>query len=156
MLLTSRDEREHLAQAATWNAPMRLIWLTILIPMGLTQGASAQSAGPFEKVAVAGKVQRLGYINSINADCSPAAIPSVSILQPPRQGRVTFRRGLDYSSYPANNVRSRCNTRKINSMVTFYEPSINAYGDDLFAVEYVDLYGTPRRFQYHVSIRPRS
>ncbi len=134
---------------------MRFCWLTVLMLVGLTPIAKAQSTGLIEKVAFAGQVQRVGYINSINPDCSPTALPSASLLQAPRYGRITFKRGLNYSNYPQNNIRSRCNARPTNSLMTYYQPFVDAYVDDFFTIEYVDQNGNPRRFQYHVSIRPK-
>lgn len=134
---------------------MRIDFLTLFVGsfVAFSYTAEAQPLRTVEKVVESGKIQQIERLVGLDADCHPIAKPTISLLQEPSQGRVTVENISVYPSFPPQNPRYRCNTKKVIGQGIFYKSRPSSSGEDAFIVEFVDLLGTPHRLRYHVTIR---
>src|SRR5262245_16455557 len=82
-----------------------------------TATAQAQYAN---RIAASGKQIKLSFFAAVNPDCSAMGDPTVRITQDAEHGRVTTPSGRDFPSFSEPNVRTVCNTRRVQGRIVSY------------------------------------
>jgi hypothetical protein len=106
-----------------------------------------------QKTALSGKRQVLQFYDALNADCGVAGVPSVKIIQPPRDGVATVELAADYPSFPSDNPRYVCNRAKAPGAQVVYRSSPQYLGADRVVVEIVYPSGTVRNDAFDVFVK---
>ena len=89
----------------------------------LAQAAPSVNYTSFE--ATSAKPVQIGYYGSAHKDCTPAPLPTIRVVEPPKSGTLTIRRGV----LTTNNVAG-CPGLRIPAQVAFYRARAGATGTD--------------------------
>ncbi|MGO8797796.1 MAG: hypothetical protein ACLQJL_01775 [Roseiarcus sp.] len=89
----------------------------------LAQGAPSVNYTSFD--ATSAKPVQIGYYGSAHKDCTPAPLPNIRVVEPPKSGTLTFRRGVLTTSNVAG-----CPGLRIPAQVAFYRARAGATGTD--------------------------
>src|SRR5262252_78278 len=93
-------------------------------PPAQNPSATPNPSQPVEltRVVAAGQNLRLEFLYWIQPDCSSAGITNVRIVEAPQHGTLMVEQGQGFSSFPRDNQRYDCNTRKSDGTLVFYQP----------------------------------
>jgi hypothetical protein len=100
-----------------------------------------------------GGTQALDLFGALNPDCSVEGYPSLHILQPPSNGRLTIERGEAHTSFPGDDIRAKCNTLSTPTVVLSYTPKPGYTGSDAATVEVLFPMGSVRTLEYRITVR---
>jgi hypothetical protein len=102
--------------------------------------------------AVSGNKQKIDSAGSLNPDCTSQGIPTIRIVRPPVNGRLTVEQGEDYLNFSKDNPRSQCSTRKSPVMMVYYVSNPGYVGPDVATIEIIYTGGTLRTVQYNINV----
>ena len=103
---------------------------------------------------LSGKPIRAYYhTDTINPDCTTNSQTTMRVSQPPQHGTVQIVRSRVFSNFPAHNVRSACNNRRVTGLVAYYNPQRGYVGTDFFSLEYFTATGGTGSRNYTVIVR---
>jgi hypothetical protein len=105
------------------------------------------------RIAVRDQKLRVATLYDLNPDCSPIGIPAVRILEPSKNGAVTFEKGTGFPTYPANNPRVKCNDNSVDSEIIFYMPQAGYMGTDSVTVEILYPAGNSVTRRYTIEVK---
>jgi hypothetical protein len=103
--------------------------------------------------AVSGQPLKLNFSNITNPDCSSAGQAVVRLTQAPQHGRVTISRASDFPAFPASNIRSVCNKRRVAGTRTVYVSQRGFVGTDSAAIEIIFSNGASSRRFYTIYVK---
>lgn len=107
-----------------------------------------------EKLSViSGRTIHVDFYNEINADCSSMGAPVMRVTQAPLHGRVTSAVGLGFPSFPKDNQRHHCNTRRVQGTHIYYVSNPGFTGQDRFALDVIWHDGVLWKHDAEVQIR---
>ena len=106
-----------------------------------------------ERVVGSGKTLKISYFMSALPTCETIGTPNVSLISEPQNGRVFTKDGREYSGFPLNDPRSRCNTLKLPATDLFYTSTHGFRGEDTFEVLSVNPMGVPHRARFHIVLQ---
>jgi len=131
---------------------MRLFGPIILLTLGLTGGAFAQDATPGTQSpgkepstverdikGQAGRDVRILVLTNIKADCTSGPLPTVRLVTPPVNGKITVRR----VKLNATNMK-QCLSLEVPALVAFYRAPGDFEGADSAVLEIRPAEGTPQ------------
>jgi hypothetical protein len=95
----------------------------ILSTVALAQPAPTSNYTSFE--ATSAKPVQLGYYASAQKNCTPAPIPTIRVIEAPKSGTLTVRRGELKTDQIAG-----CPGLKMPAQVVFYQARAGATGSD--------------------------
>ena len=116
------------------------------------------SANPIvtEKTVLAGNDWLAYWFYDLNADCTPAALPTVKITQAATHGEVAIRSdGQLYPKYPSTNDRHECNKQKSPAVAVIYTADRTYVGMDRFSVKATFAEGIVMERQFLITVSPR-
>jgi hypothetical protein len=119
-------------------------------------GAKPQSSAQIIEVArtaVQDQRLRVATLFDLNPDCSVIGIPTVRILESSKNGNVTVEKGTGFPNYPANNLRSKCNSNAVDGEVIFYMPGPGYVGADAVTVEIIYPDGAASKRRYAIEVK---
>lgn len=122
-----------------------LIFLAFLLS---TDAAMAQT-----KTVVAGKPFKLYSAYSTNPDCSSEGDVVIRIAAPPSNGSVAIGRSGVFPNFPASNVRSACNRRRVPGTIATYTARRGYTGPDSVSLEIIYPSGQTRQASYDIMVR---
>jgi hypothetical protein len=99
--------------------------------------------------ATPGTQIRLGYYGSAHKNCMPAQIPQIHVLEPPKSGLLTIRRGDLTTEQIAT-----CPHMKIPAMAVFYRVRDAAIGRDHVIYRVDSENGETSVYDVTISIQP--
>ena len=103
---------------------------------------------------LSGKAIRVYYhTDTINPDCTTNSQTIMRVSQPPQHGTVQIVRSRVFHNFPANNVRSACNNRRVTGLVAYYNPQRGYVGTDSFSLEYFTSTGGTGSRNITVNVR---
>jgi hypothetical protein len=105
------------------------------------------------RIAVRDQKLRVATLYDLNPDCSVIGIPTVRILEPSKNGAVTFEKGTGFPTYPANNSRAKCNDNSVDSEIIFYMPQAGYMGADSVTVEILYPEGNSVTRRYAIEVK---
>jgi hypothetical protein len=119
-----------------------------------TPGTVVVNEGSFSiaRGAVSGNRQKIDSAGSLNPDCTSQGIPTIRIVRPPINGRLTVEQSEDYLNFPKDNPRSQCSTRKSPAMIFYYMSNSGYVGPDVATIEIIYTGGTLRNIQYNINV----
>ncbi len=120
-------------------------------------GARGQArTSRFERGAVSGVAQRMGFFYAVNADCTSSGLTRLNIAKPPAHGSVSFVVIEDYPTFPRSNAEYyACNKRRTPGVSVVYRSTDDFTGADDFSVEGVGPKGRLLRVEYSVTVLPQ-
>lgn len=92
--------------------------------------ALAQSAHYTSMEAISGKPMQLTYYASVRKDCTPAPLPTIRVVQPPKSGVLTIRPAV-----LTTNKIAGCPGLKVPAQVLFYQARAGYAGSDHISYE---------------------
>jgi len=131
---------------------MRLLIAASVILTILLEPAVAQTAT--SKSVVAGKAIKLSYFLSVDPGCKSTGYPEVRLTTAPQIGKISLKRGRDFSGFPSANVRSACNTRASPSVQVWYATPRGSSGTDRVGLLALFPDGSKMERSYTVTIYP--
>jgi len=105
------------------------------------------------RIAVRDQKLRVATLFDLNPDCSVIGIPTVRILEPSKNGSVTFENGSGFPNYPASNSRVKCNASSVDAELIFYMPGSGYVGVDSVTVEIIYPDGTASKRRYAIEVK---
>ena len=110
-------------------------------------------SGAIPKAIPEGVPRKINTYYSLNQDCTadPGILGRVVVAS--ENGRVSFRPGADYPSYPRTNSRYRCNLKKAPSVQLWYTPNPGFRGSDSTIVEALYPDGTMIKRTFTIDVR---
>jgi hypothetical protein len=105
------------------------------------------------KGASSGEKQKMNDFIGLNPDCTATGVAKVTVVTPPEHGAMTVERGEAYPSFPRDNPRSACNTRKAPAVLLYYQSAPGYTGNDTAVVEVVFPAGNLRHQTYMITVR---
>jgi hypothetical protein len=117
--------------------------------------AAANPAQPLEltRVVATGQRLRLEFLFWIQPDCSSAGPTVVRILEKPQHGTLTVENGQGFTSFPKENQRYECNTRKSDGTLVFYEPESEFTGKDSITLDIIFPMGQSSKRHYAIEVK---
>ena len=119
---------------------LALALASVISTVAIAQPAPTSNYTSFE--ATSGKPVQLGYYGSAHKNCTPAPLPVVRVIEAPKSGMLTVRRGELKTDQVAG-----CPGLKIPAQVVFYQARVGATGSDHLVYEVTNSTGevTTRR-----------
>lgn len=93
---------------------------------------------------------RRGY--SLTPDCEPNRPTKIAIIVQPKNGTISERVHLGFPNYEKDNVRMKCNEKRVEGVAAFYKANPGFKGVDKmeFAIVYND--GGAKRFKVEMVV----
>ena len=107
----------------------------------------------FTKYAASGSPLKLDFMNSTNPDCSSVGRPTIRVVRPPEHGRTTVTQTTDFPRFPASNVRSQCNGRRVAGAALNYVSQRGFIGTDYVEVDIIFASGNIRHESFTINVR---
>jgi len=111
-----------------------------------TQPAPTSNYTSFE--VVPGKPVQLGYYASAHKNCTPAPLPVIRVIEAPKSGTLTVRRGQLKTDQVAG-----CPGLKIPAQVVFYQARVGATGGDHLVYEVLNSTGEVGSYDVSINIK---
>jgi len=103
------------------------------------------------RVVEAGKKTRLYFGYNLNPDCSSMDL-SVRVAAEPQHGTIEVTSGEGFPNFKSDNIRYKCNTKRVQGKIVTYKPANGFTGTDVF--ELVDFSGGyAREMTIRVTVR---
>ena len=117
---------------------MKNLLLTVLAFGLLSSSSFAQEKSPEQmlekqqlaRVVTSGTNQRIGFFYAVNPDCSASGDVNVRVTKQPEHGAVETTAATDFPTFPKENMRARCNNRKVRGVQVNYKSAEKYVGDD--------------------------
>jgi uncharacterized NAD-dependent epimerase/dehydratase family protein len=117
---------------------MRKFLLTVCALGLLSSSAFAQEKSPEQmlekqqlaRVVTSGTNQRIGFFYAVNPDCSASGDVNVRVTKQPEHGTVETTAATDFPTFPKENMRARCNNRKVRGVQVNYKSAEKYVGAD--------------------------
>jgi hypothetical protein len=72
------------------------------------------------KAVIAGGTIELNVYRTIEVDCTPNTLPRIKVIKQPAFGRVSISQTTSFPAFGQDNVRSKCNNRRVPSIAVNY------------------------------------
>ena len=105
------------------------------------------------KGAESGKKQLLGSVSSTLPDCTTDGYPTVTVTKAPESGQVTSEKGEAFPSFPKDNIRFACDTKKVASVLLYYASNQGFTGDDTASIDIRFPDGSIKKYNFVISVR---
>jgi hypothetical protein len=76
-------------------------------------GIEGKESQTFTRVVASGAKQRMYFYASLNPDCSATGDVNIRVTKQPEHGTVETVATTDYTYFPKENIRSKCNQHKV-------------------------------------------
>lgn len=123
-----------------------------LMSSPLPASAQVLAKSIYYKVTSPGSDVTMGMFYGVNPDCSSTGDYHIHLLIAPKGGQIFIDKHAGYPDYPATNVRSACNRRKLIGTRMIYQANPTFTGIDAFTVEVVYPNQTAVRQIYGVKV----
>jgi hypothetical protein len=100
----------------------------------------------------AGKQRILSSFGYLNADCSLIEDTDTVITKDPDHGRAAIETIEHFPSYSKDNVRSKCDEKRIRMPALIYKAAVGYAGTDTFEVLSLSPNGLANLFRYTIKI----
>lgn len=110
--------------------------------------AFAQSANYTSVETIAGVATRIGYYASAKKDCTPAPLPTIRVLKPPKRGILSIKAGAVVTNQLAN-----CPNLKAPAQVLFYQGNADYQGADELVYEVTSSSGEVGVYNVSVTVK---
>jgi len=131
---------------------LRLMRAGFAIVLALLSATAAQGQS-VTKYAVSGRAVRLDFFNTTNPDCSTVGRPTIRLIREPEHGRASVTHTADFPTFPASNIRSECNRRRVAGAAIYYVSQRGFIGTDYVLAEIIYASGTFTQWSYTINVR---
>jgi len=141
-----------MSRFADWSAVVAIHAAAAAMPAAaFAQAASSMNYTSFD--ATSAKPVQVGYYGSAHKDCTPAPLPTIRVVEAPKSGTFTVRRGV----LTTNNLTG-CPGLKVPAQVAFYQARPGATGTDHIVYVVTNADGSAGAYDVTINIReaPRS
>ena len=114
-------------------------------------GVEGQENQTFTRVIASGAKQRLDFYAAVNPDCTATGDVNVRITK--QHGTVETTTSTDYTHFPKENIRFKCNEHKVKGMLVNYKSAEKYTGNDEFDLLILYPGGVAREVHYDISVR---
>ena len=136
-----------MSRPAEWCAVVALCAAVIGVPAAaVAQAPSSTNYTSFD--ATSAKPVQIGYYGSAHKDCTAAALPTIRVVEAPRSGLLTVRRGVLTTNRLAN-----CPGLRIPAQVAFYQARPGVGGTDHFVYLVTNPDGLVAAYDVSITIK---
>jgi hypothetical protein len=114
---------------------------------------SISTAHAQTKTVIAGKPFRLDFAYSTNPDCTTTGDVVIRVTSPPSNDSVSISKRSVFPNFPASNIRSACNSRRVPGTIATYIARRGYTGPDTVSLESIFPSGLPRQQTYYLTVR---
>jgi hypothetical protein len=114
------------------------------------EGLQSQTVTRF---VASGAKQRIGFYAPLNPDCSATGDVNVRVTKQPEHGTVQTVATTDYTHFPKENIRSKCNQHKVKGTLVNYKAAEKYTGNDEFDLLILFPAGFAWELHYDMSVR---
>ena len=140
---------------------MRKFLLTVCALGLLSSSAFAQEKSPeqmlekqqFARVVTSGTNQRIGFFYAVNPDCSASGDVNVRVTKQPEHGTVETTAATDFPTFPKENMRARCNNRKVRGVQVNYKSAEKYVGADTLDLLVLSPGGFGQEVHLNINVR---
>lgn len=136
-----------MSRLADWSA-LALFHATVLATPGAAFAQAASSTNYTSFDATSAKPVQIGYYGSAHKDCTAAALPTVRVVEAPRLGTFSVRRGV-----LTTNKLPGCPGLKVPAQVAFYEARAGVIGTDHIAYIVTNADGSVGAYDVTINVR---
>lgn len=111
--------------------------------------ALAQLANYASYETTTDKPVQLGYYASAHKNCTPAALPTVRVIEAPRGGLLIVRKGVLATDQVAG-----CTGLKTPAQIAFYQPRAGYTGPDRVSYEVTSENGEVATYEMTITVKP--
>ena len=127
-------------------AVLSSLGVAVISTVALAQPAPTSNYTTFE--ATSAKPVQLGYYASANKNCTPAPLPTIRVIEAPKSGTLTVRRGE-----LKTDIILGCPGLKMPAQVAFYQARAGATGSDHLVYEVTTLTGEVGTYDVTITIK---
>ena len=128
--------------------PLRILLCFCVSASSLTANALAQEANYLSVDATPDKPVQVSYHASTHKDCTPAPPPTIRVIEPPKSGMLTVRRGEVQTDRIAG-----CPGLKTPVQVVFYLARVNYNGPDHAKYEVTPESGVAATYDVTITVK---
>ncbi|WP_145980783.1 hypothetical protein [Magnetospirillum sp. ME-1] len=118
-----------------------------------TAKSSPSITATYVKGAMSGTKQYIRSYLAINPDCSSMGLSKATVVTEPEHGQVIVENGEAYPDFDKDNVRVRCNDRKVPAVLIFYQSEAGFTGADRMVLDTVMASGMFYRHEFTINVR---
>ena len=82
------------------------------------------------RIVASGTNQQISFFYAVNPDCSASGDVNVRVTKQPEHGAVETTAATDFPTFPKENMRARCNNRKVRGVQVNYKSAEKYVGAD--------------------------
>lgn len=128
--------------ASCTNHVTNVVQTQAVAPGGVVQPAApAAPANPtnvqLKRVVLVNTRQRLDFGYSLNPDCSVVGQAVMKVKSQPMHGTLSSEPAMDFPNFAKDNIRSPCNTARVQGLGVFYSPAQDYTGSDQLVFDLV-------------------
>ena len=129
------------------SSPLAAEWTDEEVAAGLKRAE-------YTRHVISGNIARLQFLVAVNPDCSLADGYQFSLTKEPEHGTVDFVPYIGFATYAKDNVRAKCNDKKLEGHMLSYKPKDGYVGVDSFT--FLELFpsGMGREITFRMNVRP--
>jgi hypothetical protein len=116
-------------------------------------GIEGMETQTFNRVVASGAKQRINFYAALNPDCSATGDINVRVTKQPEHGTVETVAATDYTHFPKENIRSKCNQHKVKGVQVNYKAAEKYSGKDEFDLLILYPKGFAWEHHYDISVR---
>jgi len=136
-----------MSRLADWSA-LALVHAAALATAGAAFAQATSSTNYTSFDATSAKPVQIGYYGSAHKDCTAAALPTIRVVEAPRSGTFTVRRGV----LTTNNLPG-CPGLRVPAEVAFYQARAGVIGTDHIVYVVTNADGSVGAYDVSINIR---
>jgi len=116
-------------------------------------GIEGQESQTFSRMVASGAKLRIGLFVSLNPDCTATGDVNVRVTKQPEHGTVESVVRTEYTHFPKENIRSKCNQHKVKGTLVSYKAAEKYTGNDEFDLLVLYPSGLASELHFDISVR---
>jgi hypothetical protein len=105
------------------------------------------------RVVPSSKNQRIGFFSSVDPDCVSNGEVEVRVTKQPEHGSAETKTATNFPNYSKENIRSKCNDRKVRGVQINYKSAEQYVGSDELELLVLFPNGFAREVHYNLDVR---
>lgn len=105
------------------------------------------------RAVISGTKQKIGFMYSINPDCSSMGYATIRVVTPSGHGSVTFEPGDDFTASNKDNQRYPCNLKQSPGNLIYYQSVPGFIGTDAVVLDVILPSGNLQTITYNITVK---
>ena len=105
------------------------------------------------RVVASGTNQRIGFFYAVNPDCSANGDINIRVTKQPEHGTVETAAATDSPNFERENIRYRCNQKKVRGQQVNYKSAEKYIGSDTLELLVVFPGGFGQEVHFNINVR---